>query len=51
MDKWKVTRVMSKENYLFKIKELPETIKQFGGIALLMIIVILSFAILNNIFG
>ena len=42
---------MSKENYLFKIKELPETIKQFGGLALLMIIVILSFAILNNIFG
>jgi len=51
MDKWKVTRVMSKENYLFKIKELPETIKQFGGLALLMVIVILSFAILNNIFG
>ena len=42
---------MSKENYLHKIKELPETIKQFGGLALLMIIVILSFAILNNIFG
>ena len=51
MDKWKVTRVMSKENYLFQIKELPETIKQFGGLALLMIIVILSFAVLNNIFG
>ena len=51
MDKWKVTRVMSKKNNLFKIKELPETIKQFGGLALLMIIVILSFAILNNIFG
>ena len=34
-----------------KIKELPETIKQFGGLALMMIIVILSFAILNNIFG
>ena len=51
MDKWKVTRVMSKENYLFKIKELPKTIKQFGGLALLMIIVILSFAILNSIFG
>ena len=51
MDKWKVTRVMSKENYLFKIKELPETIKQFGGLVLMIIIVILSFAILNNIFG
>ncbi|MDA9681246.1 hypothetical protein N9T83_01795 [Candidatus Pelagibacter sp.] len=42
---------MSKENYLHKIKELPETIKQFGGLVLLMIIVILSFAVLNNIFG
>jgi len=42
---------MSKKNNLFKTKELPETIKQFGGLALLMIIVILSFAILNNIFG
>ena len=42
---------MSKENYLHKIKELPETTKQFGGLALLMVIVILSFAVLNNIFG
>jgi len=51
MDKWKVTRVMSKENYFYKIKKLPETIKQFVGLTLLIIIVILSFAILNNIFG
>ena len=42
---------MSKENYLHKIKELPETTKQFGGLALLMVIVMLSFAVLNNIFG
>ena len=42
---------MSKENYFYKIKELPESIRQFGGLALLMIIVISSFAILNNIFG
>ena len=42
---------MSKEDYFHKIKELPETIKQFGGLVLMMIIVILSFAILNNIFG
>ena len=42
---------MSKENYLHKIKELPETIKQFGGLVTIIIIVILSFAILNNIFG
>ena len=42
---------MSKENYIYKIKELPVSIKQFGGLVLLMIIVISSFAILNNIFG
>ena len=29
MDKWKVARVMSKEKYLNKIKELPEAVKQF----------------------
>ena len=42
---------MLKENYLHKIKELPDTIKEFAGLALVMIIVILFFAILNNIFG
>ena len=42
---------MSKGDYFHKIKELPETIKQFGGLVLMVIIVILSFAILNNIFG
>ena len=42
---------MSKENYLNKIKELPESIKQFGGLVILMTIVISCFAILNNIFG
>ena len=42
---------MSKENYLHKIKELPETTKQFGGLVIMIIIVISSFAILNNIFG
>ena len=42
---------MSKEKYLHKIKELPEAVKQFGGLVTIIIIVILSFAILNNIFG
>ena len=51
MEKWKVTRIMLNENYLDKIKELPETTKQFGGLVLMIIIVISSFAILNNIFG
>ena len=42
---------MLKENYFHKIKELPEIIKQFGGLVIMIIIVISSFAILNNIFG
>ena len=42
---------MSKENYFHKIKELPETAKQFSGLVVMIIIVILSFAVLNNIFG
>ena len=42
---------MSKENYFYKIKELPETTKQFGGLVIMILIVISSFAILNNIFG
>ena len=42
---------MSKENYLIKLKELPESIRQFGGLIILTLIIILSFIILNNIFG
>jgi len=39
------------EKYLDKIKELPETVKKFGGLVTLMIVIFLSFFILNNIFG
>ena len=42
---------MLKDNYLNKLKELPETIKQFGGLVALTIIVILSFTILNIYWG
>ena len=42
---------MLKDNYLNKLKELPETIKQFGGLVALTIIVILSFGILNIFWG
>ena len=42
---------MSKENYLAKIKQLPEPIKQFSGLIGIMMVIILSFFILNNIFG
>jgi len=42
---------MSKENYLEKIKELPEYVKQFGGLVIVLLIVISSFFVLNVIFG
>ena len=42
---------MSKENYLNRIKELPEYIKQFGGLIIIVLIVISSFFVLNIIFG
>ena len=51
MDKWKVTGMIFAEKYLDKIKELPEIVKQFGGLVTLMIVIFLSFFILNNIFG
>ncbi|MDA8569783.1 hypothetical protein OAM89_00235 [bacterium] len=51
MGKWKVTGMIFVEKYLDKIKELPEIVKQFGGLVTLMIVIFLSFFILNNIFG
>ena len=42
---------MLQDRYLNKLKELPEPVRQFGGLVTITVIVILSFAILNNIFG
>ena len=42
---------MSQENYFNKLKELPEQVRQFGGLIVITLIIILSFVILNNIFG
>tara|TARA_B100000575_G_scaffold218504_1_gene179025 strand:- start:294 stop:845 length:552 start_codon:yes stop_codon:yes gene_type:complete len=42
---------MSKENYLNKIKDLPETVKQFVGLVLIVLIIFFSFSVLNIIFG
>ena len=54
MGKWKVTRLinsMLKDNYLNRLKDLPETVKQFGGLIVLTIIIILSFSVLNIYWG
>ena len=42
---------MSKENYLNRIKDLPETVKQFGGLVIIVIVIFFSFSILNIMFG
>ena len=42
---------MSEKNYLDKLKQLPESIKQFIGLSGIIIIIFLSFFVLNNIFG
>ena len=39
------------ENYKSNFKELPETIKQFGGLIGIMIIICITFFILNKMFG
>ena len=42
---------MSQQNYFTKLKELPESVRQLGGLVIITLIIILSFFILNNIFG
>ena len=39
------------ENDLYKIKELPEFVKQIGGLLILILIIISSFFVLNIMFG
>jgi hypothetical protein len=51
LEKWKATRVMPNENYFDKLKELPEAIRQLVGLVTIIIIIFLSFFVLNNIFG
>ena len=42
---------MFSENYLNKIKDLPENAKQFGGLVMIILVIISSFFVLNIIFG
>ena len=39
------------ENYKSNFKELPEPIKQFGGLIGIMVIIFITFFILNKMFG
>ena len=42
---------MLKDRYLNKLRELPEPIRQFGGLVTITVIVILSFLVLNIFWG
>ena len=42
---------MLKNNYINKFNELPEIVKQFGGLVIILIIIFLSFGILNIFWG
>ncbi len=42
---------MFKENFFNRIKDLPETTKQFGGLLLIILIILSSFFVLNIMFG
>jgi len=42
---------MLKENYINKFKDLPESLRQSIGLIIVTLVVILSFSILNGIFG
>ena len=42
---------MLQDRYLNKLRELPEPIRQFGGLVTITVFVILSFAILNIFWG
>ena len=42
---------MSNENFINKLKLLPDAVKQFGSLTGIIILVILSFSVLNNFFS
>ena len=43
--------MISENRYLNKLKELPEQVKQFGGLVTVTVIIILSFSVLNIFWG
>ena len=42
---------MLNNNYINKFNELPEIVKQFGGLVIILIIIFLSFGVLNIFWG
>ncbi len=51
MGKWQTPRIIKMNTYLNKFRSLPESLRQLIGLIFITIIIIISFSILNTIFG
>ena len=51
MGKWQATRIIKMNTYFNKFRSLPESLRQLIGLIFITIIIIISFSILNTIFG
>ena len=51
MGKWQTPRIILMNTYLNKFRSLPESLRQLMGLIFITIIIIISFSILNTIFG
>ena len=51
MGKWQTPRIIKMNTYLNKFRSLPESVRQLMGLIFITIIIIISFSILNTIFG
>ena len=51
MGKWQTPRIIKMNTYFNKFRSLPESVRQLMGLIFITIIIIISFSILNTIFG
>ena len=51
MGKWQTPRIIKMNTYFNKFRSLPESVRQLIGLIFITIIIIISFSILNTIFG
>ena len=51
MGKWQTPRIIKMNTYFNKFRSLPESLRQLIGLIFITIIIIISFSILNSIFG
>ena len=51
MGKWQTPRIIKMNTYFNKFRSLPESLRQLIGLIFITIIIIISFSILNTIFG